>query len=522
MTSFRSGLLSFSRFSRRATICSFLLAAAAPGLIAAPNSQSRPSSKAPAAALPPSIDIARSLGDAFASVVERVGPSVVVITVDRGGEKEKDEDFEGAQDESPNPFDFFHRNPRQPGPPSNPFENETMGSGFIVRADGYIYTNNHVIQGANKIKVKLKDGRIFDAHVVGIPDEKTDVAVIKINAKDLPAVELGDSDAIRPGEWTIAIGAPFNLDYSVTVGVLSGKVRDRLGATIYEEYLQTQATINPGNSGGPLLDINGKVVGINTLIKTRPGAGFSFYNANVGFAIPIKLAQKVGNLLITKGKVDRPWIGVDIRTLEEASEIKDSIRGVTRGVLVMAIRPETPAYDSNLKPGDVITAIDEVQVQTARELQKQVLEKQIGQSVQLSVIRDGKPIQVSLKTGLQPSTQPVNFPSSNTSPKVAPGQAFGLTLEPLTRALIDQYNLVEKHGLLVVDVDENSGAARAGLLPGMVLTEANNRRLTSVNEFKDLLKKSDPKRGVWLQVSKDGVKTFVIFKPSSPGFPLPE
>ncbi len=457
----------------------------------------------------PSNEVARMLGNAFAGVAEKVSPSVVIVTVTRkGGEGEG---FSwGPEEQQPEPFDFFRKMPRRPAAPQPREPVESQGSGFIVRADGYIYTNNHVIQGASKIKVRLKDGRVFDAQVVGVPDEKTDVAVIKIDAKDLPVVEIGDSDNIRPGEWTIAIGAPFSLDYSITVGVLSGKVRDHLGAAIYEEYLQTQATINPGNSGGPLLDIDGRVIGINTLIKTRQGGGFSFYNANVGFAIPIKLAQKIGNLLITKGKVERPWIGVDIKSLSEATEFRNFIKGTGKGVLVMAIRPETPAYQSGLKPGDVIVAIDGAAVNTARELQKQVLDKQIGQTVHLAVVRDGKTFTVDVKTGLQPSLQPAV--GRTPPPGSAEPNSYGLAVQPLTRELIEQFGLTEKSGLLVTDVEEESPSARAGIVPGMVITEVDGRKVATVQALKEGLKKSDPRRGALLQVLQDGIRSFVIVR----------
>jgi len=453
------------------------------------------------------------MGDTFAAVAEKVSPAVVVINIVRDQEEEV---FTFDQDAPPDLFEFFHKTPRRiPIPPRDP--GESQGSGFIVRADGYIYTNNHVIQGADKIKVKLKDGRTFDAQVVGIPDARTDIAVIKIDAKDLPTIEIGDSDAIRPGEWTIAIGAPFNLDYSVTVGVLSGKVRDHLGTVVYEEYLQTQATINPGNSGGPLLDINGKVIGINTLIKTRQGSGFSFYNANVGFAIPIRLAHKIGNLLITKGRVERPWLGVAIRTLEEAAEIKSVIKGVSKGVLVMKIEPDTPAYESDLKPGDVITAIDGAPVNTARDLQTQVLEKQIGQSVHLAIVRNGKALEVDVKTGLLPSTQQVSWRGPQSHPPT--DQFYGMAVEPVTTELIERRNLVEKHGLLITNVDEDSPAAYSGLLPGMVITEMDGRKVSTQQALKEALKKADLKHGAFLQVSREGTRSFVILRVRSVAHP---
>jgi Do/DeqQ family serine protease len=459
---------------------------------------------APARVVPVSTETAHALGKTFADVAEKVSLAVVVITAVRGQEK---------MDEELTPNDQMDPNDLLPGPQRRmpmPREPESQGSGFIVRADGYIYTNNHVIQGAEKIRVRLKDGRSFDARVVGVPDEKTDVAVIKINATNLPVAELGNSDTIRPGEWTIAIGAPFNLDYSVTVGVLSGKVRDRIGAAVYEEYLQTQATINPGNSGGPLLDIDGRVIGINTLIRTRPG--FSFYNANVGFAIPINLARKVGEDLMTKGKVERPWLGIDIRSLAEENEEGGYFKGMEKGVLVKAIRPDTPAYKSGLKPGDVITAIDDISVNTARELQKQVLEKKIDQSVRLKVIRDGKVLKLDVKTGLQPSLQQI---AGNLSPRNNPhsSTSFGLTVQPLTPEVADQFGLGEKQGLLITDVDEGSPSARAGLQPGMVITEVDGRKVLTGQALKEALSNSDPKKGALVQISRDRIRTYVILRP---------
>ena len=470
-----------------------------------------PLDAAPPASSPalPSADVARTLGNTFAAVAEKVSPAVVVITISRGSAGT--EESEPSPDHPMDPHDFFYKGPRQmPMPPRDFPERETQGSGFIVRPDGYIYTNSHVIQGASKIRVKLKDGRSFDARVVGTPDEKTDVAVIKIDAKDLPTVTFGDSDAIRPGEWTIAIGAPFNLDYSVTVGVLSGKVRDSLGAITYEEYLQTQATINPGNSGGPLLDIDGKVIGINTLIRTRQGMGF--YNANVGFAIPIKLAQKVGDLLMTKGKIERPWLGIEIRTLAEATEMKGRIKGAEQGVLVMTIQPDTPAYGAGLEPADVITHVDDVPIKTARELQKQILDKKIGQAVKLTIIRDGKTAMMKIKTGLQPSTHRQAAAPMESRPAVPSAPAYGLTVQPLTRELIEQFGLIEKQGLLIMEVEEGSPAARSRLQRGMVIVKVDGKKITTVQGLSEALKKADPRRGCLLQISVDGILTFVVLR----------
>lgn len=487
-------------------LTSFAFAALLAALPAARAVPTRPSA-APneVAALAPN-EVARLLGNAFAAVAEKVSPAVVILTVTRRGE-DADRMLWSPEEAPEGPFDSLPRGPRRLPIPRD--SGETQGSGFIVRADGYIYTNCHVIQGAEKIKVRLKDGRTFDAQVVGVPDEKTDVAVIKINARDLPTVELGDSDAIRPGEWTIAIGAPFNLDYSVTVGVLSGKVRDHLGTAMYEEYLQTQATINPGNSGGPLLDIEGRVIGINTLIRTRNGAGFSFYNANVGFAIPIKLAQKIGTLLITKGRVERPWIGVDIRTLAEDPEMRPFVKGLEKGVVIKTIRHDGPAQRSGLKPGDVVTAIDGTPVATARELQKLVLERQVGQMIRLAIVRNGKPLTVEVKTGLQPASMPLTL---RQTPSLGGALVYGMILQPVTKEVAEQYALSEKNGLLIMEVADDSAAARAGLAPGIVITEVDGRKVASPLVFREAMKRADPKRGALLQISRDGTRSFVVLR----------
>ena len=229
---------------------------------------------------------------------------------------------------------------------------QSEGSGFIVRPDGYIFTNFHVVEGADKISVKLKDGREFSAKVVGT-DEKTDIAVIKIDAKDLPVVQLGDSDAVRVGQFAFAIGAPFKLDYTFTYGVVSGKGRSKLIATggySISDYLQTDASINPGNSGGPLCDIDGKVIGMNTLINGL--------NRGLGFAIPSNMAKEIGAELIAGHKIMRPWLGIRIETLGDDPSIRDLFKGLDKGVVVRTIEADAPAYKSELRPFDVITQVD--------------------------------------------------------------------------------------------------------------------------------------------------------------------
>src|SRR6058998_4291766 len=334
-----------------------------------------PTSSVPAAAAEAGKDVVHQLNNAFAKVFEIVAPSVVIIEVSKkndGGETSTFDDlfFQGPPDEN---------NPRGRG--SQPVQSE--GSGFIVRPDGYIFTNFHVVEAADKIDVKLKDGREFSAKVVG-SDEKTDIAVIKIDAKDLPVVQLGDSDAVRVGQFAFAIGAPFKLDYTFTYGVVSGKGRSKLftvkGYSI-PDYLQTDASINPGNSGGPLCDIDGKVIGMNTLINGM--------NRGLGFAIPINMAKDIGTELVAGHKIMRPWLGIRIETLGDDPSIRELFKGADKGVVVRTIEADAPAYKSDLRPFDVITHVDGTTVDSDSQLQHEILKKKIGQNVQLSVWRKG-------------------------------------------------------------------------------------------------------------------------------------
>ncbi len=332
-------------------------------------------------------------------------PAVVILEITKkndGNENPTLDDlfFQGPQDEnSP------RRNPRN----SQPIQSE--GSGFIVRADGYIYTNYHVLEGADRIDVKLKDGREFQAKVVGT-DEKTDVAVIKIEATNLPVVQFADSDTVRVGQFAFAIGAPFRLDYTFTYGVISGKGRSKLLATggySISDYLQTDASINPGNSGGPLCDIDGKVIGMNTLINGL--------NRGLGFAIPSNLATEIGQQLIAGHRIIRPWLGIRIESLGDDPSIRDLFKGLEKGVVVRTIEADAPAYKSDLRPFDVITQVDTAPVSTDTQLQREILKKKVGQNVELTVWRKGQTLKIPVTTGELPND--ISRASNELTPPVA-------------------------------------------------------------------------------------------------------
>jgi serine protease Do len=461
-----------------------------------------PTPTVPPAAAEQGKDVVHQLNNAFAKVFEVVAPSVVIIEISKKTDTEtsafEDLFFQGPPDENNS-----RRTPRS----TQPVQSE--GSGFIVRPDGYIFTNFHVVESADKIDVKLKDGREFPAKVVGT-DEKTDVAVIKIDASNLPAAQLGDSDAARVGQFAFAIGAPFKLDYTFTYGVVSGKGRSKLLASSgysISDYLQTDASINPGNSGGPLCDIDGKVIGMNTLING--------INRGLGFAIPINMAKEIGDELIAGRKIMRPWLGIRIETLGDDPGIRDLFKGIDKGVVVRTIEADAPAYKSDLRPFDVITQVDANPVMTDSQLQHEILKKKIGQKVELTVWRKGQTLKVPVTTGELPneisraSNESVRPPQEKRQQELG---KFGLQVQELTKEMAQRLKLGVQKGVIVTDVTDNSLAAQQGIEREDVITEVDGNMVTDVKSFRDALNKSDPKRGVLLYLDRKGSKTFAVLK----------
>jgi Do/DeqQ family serine protease len=466
-----------------------------------------PTSSVPAAAAEAGKDVVHQLNNAFAKVFETVAPSVVIIEISKKSEVSEsspldDLFFQGPPDEN-NP----RRNPGGDG--QRPVQSE--GSGFIVRPDGYIFTNFHVVEGADKIDVKLKDGRNFPARIVGT-DEKTDIAVIKIDAKDLPVVQLGDSDAVRVGQFAFAIGAPFRLDYTFTYGVISGKGRSKLlqtGGYSISDYLQTDASINPGNSGGPLCDIDGKVIGMNSLINGM--------NRGLGFAIPINMAKEIGAELVAGHKIMRPWLGIRIETLGDDPAIRDLFKGADKGVVVRTIEADAPASKSDLRPFDLITQVDGAPIESDSQLQHEILKKKIGQNVQLTVWRKGQTIRVPIKTGELPNE--IARASNESARPAPPSQSrdsgigkFGLQVQELTEDVAKRLKLSVRRGVIVTDVEDNSIAAAQDIQREDVITEVDGKQITNVQSFREALNKADPIRGVLLYLDRKGTKTFAVLK----------
>jgi Do/DeqQ family serine protease len=471
-------------------------------LAATPAAQPEATPTVPAAAAEAGKDVVHQLNNAFAKVFEIIAPSVVIIEISKKSDLNDGSAFDDLFFQSPPDENTPRRNFRR----SQPVQSE--GSGFIVRADGYIFTNFHVVEAADKISVKLKDGREFPAKVVGT-DEKTDIAVIKIEAKDLPVAQFGDSDAVRVGQFAFAIGAPFKLDYTFTYGVVSGKGRSKListGGYSISDYLQTDASINPGNSGGPLCDIDGKVIGMNTLING--------INRGLGFAIPSNMARDIGNELIAGKKIVRPWLGIRIETLGDDSSIRELFKGLEKGVVVRTIEADAPAYKSQLRPFDVITHVDGAQVASDTQLQHEILKKKIGQNVELTVWRKGQTMKIPVTTGELPNevSRASNEPAQPAQPKPQDVGKFGLQVQDLTKEVAERLHLDVKQGVIVTEVADNSLASQQGIEREDVITEVDGKPVPDVKAFREALNKADPKRGVLLYLDRKGNKTFAVLK----------
>jgi serine protease Do len=472
-----------------------------------------PARPAPASEPGAGLDLARQLNQAFVEVAEKVTPAVVVIdVVQKRAPAAQDNDSNSPFDSLPREFwRYFHKQFEQQAP-----ENvRGKGSGVIIREDGFILTNGHVVEDAQKIQVQLKDGRSFPAKVRGV-DPKSDLAVIKIEAARLPVAVLADSTLTRVGEFAIAIGAPFDLDYSVTFGHVSAKGRSNVlqgygTATMDQDFIQTDALMNPGNSGGPLVNLDGQVIGINTLIRGM--------HSGIGFAIPSSFAKEVSDQLIAQGKFTRAWLGIAIRALRDDPDLRESVKGVDDGVLIDRIVPGGPASKSDLEHSDIITAVDGKQVGTAQQLRGEIRGKKIGQPVTLEVYRTdptghGKSIQVKV----QPAewVEPVStLASAERGPGESTAAGLGVTVHPLTRELAKQFGVGLTQGVVVIGVDKGTPAARKGFKPGDIITAVNQQAVASPKEFRDALKGADLKKGVSVKLLSGTAARVEVLKEES-------
>jgi serine protease Do len=449
----------------------------------------------------PALNMARQLNEAFVEVADQVSPTVVVIYI-RQKVNNKDSD-DGGSFWDILPPEYRRRFQHNGGAHQHYLEGE--GSGVIISPDGYILTNNHVVEDADEIEVRLKDGRKFTGEVKGT-DPETDMAVIKIKATGLTPAKLGDSDATRVGEFVLAIGAPFELNDTVTVGHVSAKGR------IFEheaslDFIQTDAKILPGNSGGPLVNLYGEVIGINTMIEGL--------DSGIGFAVPVNIAKRVKDHLINEGKYTRAWLGIKIDELTDDSDYL-GLDGhlapdVREGVLVTGILPDGPAAKSELQSGDVITAVDGKTVLTAHQLREEISVKKPGRMAVLDVVRGKEHLTVKVAPGVMPTGDELAAKARRPREAVEPA-GLGLTVQGLTGDLARQHGVKVDSGVLVTEVQEDSPAALQGIKPGDVITAINRQRVSTPLQFRDFVKSADPKRGLMVNFVSEGESRFVVLK----------
>jgi serine protease Do len=417
-----------------------------------------------------------SAGPDFVKLAKKLKPTVVNVSTSRTIVPQKRQHPSLGMDPFQEYFDkFFENMPRQ-----HPRKERNLGSGFIISEDGYILTNNHVINGADEIKVKLSDGREFKGEVKG-RDEKIDIALVKIDAKgNLPVAQLGDSEQIEVGEWVLAIGNPFGLNQTVTAGIISAQGRV-IGSGPYDDFIQTDASINPGNSGGPLFDPDGKVIGINTAIIAG-GQG-------IGFAIPINMAKAILPQLKADGKVTRGWLGVSVQQV--TPELAKSF-GLDRerGALVSEVVKEGPAEKAGVKGGDIILQFDGREIHEMSELPRLVASTPVGKKVTLVLLRDGheQKVPVTIEQLRDGEDEDVVLAADRVGVKVA----------ELTRERAQQLGIKGDRGVVVTEVQPDSVADRAGIAEGDIISEINGQRISTVAEYNKAV--SSVKKGGYLKV----------------------
>lgn len=439
-----------------------------------------------------SVDFLTKTGKAMAEIVDVVRPSVVNISTTKT-EKIRDVPFAPFFDD---PFfrRFFGDRFSHPETPRER-KSVSLGSGVIVSADGYILTNNHVIKNADKIKVLLSDDREFIGEVIG-NDPKTDLSVIKIDAHDLTPITLGNSDALKVGELVLAVGNPYGLNQTITMGIVSAVGRANVGIADYEDFIQTDAAINPGNSGGALVNVKGKLVGINTAIFSTTG-GYQ----GIGFAIPSNMAKIVMNSLIEKGRVIRGWLGVSIQ--EITPDLAEQFR-LERdyGTLVADVVDNSPAEKAGIIRGDVIIEFNGKRVEDPFNLRNMVASTHPGDTVEMKIIRDGKIFTLSVTIAEIPT-------ETQKTPTTFKNALKGVSVQNLTPDIYRQLNLPEKiRGVVVTDIEAGSPAETA-LLPGDVILEINRKAISNIEDYEEIVSVIKPDSDVLLLVFRRGSTIFI-------------
>lgn len=443
----------------------------------------------------------------FAQLVERVRPAVVNVSVTANATATSGAGLQGLELPDDQYFKdfferFFHQSPALTDRHVTRPKVQGVGSGFIVTADGYVVTSNHVVENATEIQVVLNDGKRLPAEVRG-RDPKTDLALLKIEAEEqLPYIIFGDSDAARAGDWVVAIGNPFGLGGTATTGIISARGRD-IQSGPYDDYLQIDAPINRGNSGGPLFDLTGRVIGVNTAIFSPNGG-----NVGIGFAVPAAQARSVVQQLMTKGHVERGWLGVQIQKLTD-NLAKGMKLPNTQGALVAGVSPESPAARAGIKVGDVILAFDDQTVTEMKDLPKLVAAAAPGEKTRMTVWRQGK--QQILEVSVAHSQETV-ADATDAAPDEPAGLRLGVALAPMTEVLRQRYDVPGNvEGALVVEIEPGSAAARQGIQAGDVIVQAGGHPVSKPADLLGVVREANAteQERMLLLVYRQGDQHFV-------------
>jgi serine protease Do len=469
-------------------------AQAAPPVVIA---ETKPALPPPSAA---QVADARTLSRTFAQVASQLSPSVVRISITKSGKSMRGRRGMGGNPFQGTPFERFFGD-EDDGQFEGPKQRGT-GSGVVIDKKGYILTNNHVVEDADEVKVGFADGKTVSGKVVGT-DPKSDLAVVKVDNVDVQVAKLGDSDKVAVGEWVIAIGNPFGLDHTVTVGVLSAKNRSGFDRGHYEDFLQTDASINPGNSGGPLVDLDGEVIGINTMIA---GIG-----TGIGFAVPSSMAKPIAEQLIKTGRVRRPFLGVVMQDMNPELSKKLGRGAPEKGALVGQVQPGSPADKAGIKPGDILVDIDKTPVSGSKSVQRTVLGKSIGQKVNIGVWRDGKTMNIATSLAELPGEEKLAMQKGGAN---SPKTKLGLGLQSLTPDLTERLGVPKgQKGAVVTSVREGSPAQEAGVQEGDIILEVDRKPIANADDAARLLQ-SEQAGGHLLRIKRRDGALFIVLNPS--------
>ena len=458
------------------------------------------------ATLPATSVLALGAPDSFAELADQVSPSVVNITTSSIIATATDE---GPMVPEGSPFEDFFRDfmDRNGQGGDQPQRSEALGSGFVISEDGFIVTNNHVIEGADEINIEFFDGKLLEAKLVGT-DPKTDIALLKVDATDLPYVAFGNSDEMRVGDWVMAMGNPLGQGFSVSAGIVSARGRELSGT--YDDFLQTDAAINKGNSGGPLFNLEGEVVGVNTAILSPSGGSIG-----IGFSMASNVVTKVVDQLREFGETRRGWLGVKIQDV--SPDVAEAMGlSVSAGALITDV-PDGPAKDAGLLAGDVITTFDGQDITDVRDLTRTVADSPFGQEVPVVVLRDGEEMTIPVTLGRREEAEaaearPASADGTGTPDAPKEMELLGLTVQPMSDDIAKSLNLpAGSEGLVVMNVDAASDAGAKGLAAGDVIVEAGQQKVSTIKDLQDRVQaaKDEGRKSILLLIRREGNPRFV-------------